>query len=109
MSDVGQVAGAITSVSNLIDGILERADRDGPDKELNESIIEIQNSFANNDLDEQYRIMYKLFTNIGHPPSANGNVGGSEREFRHSSLLIATELKYARQIISRLISKLNNK
>lgn len=104
-SDIGEVAHAIGSISDLIGGVLNRADRDAPDKEKNENVINIQNSFASNNIDEQYRIYYKLFTNAGLPPAAGGTVGEADRQFRHAALLIAAELIYAKRIIARLVAK----
>lgn len=93
------------SIVDLIGGILSRADRDAPDKELNENIINIQNSFAHNDLDEQFRIYYKLFTDARHAPTPGGTMGTTDREFRHAAFLIAAELIYAKRIIARLVAK----
>lgn len=104
-SDIGEVAGAVSSVSDLIGGMLERADRDALEKEFNENIIAIQNSFADNNLDAQYRVMYKLFSDAGYPPTPGGSVGDAERQFRHTSFLIASQLIHERKLISRLIAQ----
>lgn len=109
MSDVGQVAQAVTKISELVEGILSRADRDALSKELDENKNKIQNSFANNDLDEQWRLYYRLFNEIGLPPTPGGTVGETDREFRHSALFAAAQLKYASSVIARLVGMMSQK
>lgn len=106
MTDVGEIAGAFKEGFHLFDGILSRADRDALKKELDENKTRIQNSFASGDLDEQYRVYYKLFTDVGHPPTPGGSLGDAERQFRHEALFVAAELKYAQGIIARLVSEI---
>lgn len=104
MSDVGEVAGAVKSISDLVGGLLERADRDGPDKKLHENKDNIQNAFARNSLDDQWALYYRLFSDAGYSPTPGGTVGETDREFRHHALHAAAELIYAKQIIARLVA-----
>lgn len=105
MSDIGEISGAIRSIGDLVGGVLSRADRDAPEKELNENTTKVQNSFASNNLDEQWAMAYRLFNSSGSPltPGLVGKDG--DREFKHRSLLIAAELIYAKRIIARLVAK----
>lgn len=103
---VTSVATAVTSVADLIGGILNRADRDGPDKELNENITKVQNGFANNNLDEQWTMAYRLLADVGNPLTPGGSVGDTDRQFRHNALISIAELKHAKQIIARLVFRL---
>lgn len=103
MGDVGEIAGAVKSVGDLIGGILSRADRDGPEKELNENITKIQNSFANANLDEQWIIAYRLLNDIGNPITPGGSLGDTERQFRHNALISLAELKYVKTCLNRKI------
>ena len=50
-TDIGEVAHAVGSITDLVGGILERSDRDGPQKQLDENLIQIQNAFAQNQTD----------------------------------------------------------
>lgn len=112
ISDIGSVADAAKSVSELVNGILTRSDRDKPDKEKNENVINIQNAFAKPDdeggLDDQYRLAYLLFLRAGRPLTASRNVGDAERDFRHSSLLLAADLIHERELASRAFASLVN-
>lgn len=107
MSDVSEIAGAVSSVSDLVAGILDRADRDGPQKELNENINRIQNAFAENDLDsDSFRLFVsRLCNDAGKPLTPGGDVHTARREYLHSSLLAIAELAYARKIIARIVAK----
>lgn len=103
MGDIGEIAGAVKSVGDLIGGILSRADRDGPEKELNENITKIQNSFANSDLDQQWVMAYRLLNDVGNPITTGGSVGDTERQFRHNALISLAELKYVKTCLNRKI------
>lgn len=105
ISDVGAVAGAARSALDLATGILNRIDRDALVKDLNEDTIKIQNSFASNNLDDQWKCSYQLLNDVGHSLTPGGSVGDTERQFRHHALLSIAELKYAKAIIARLIAK----
>jgi hypothetical protein len=105
MGDVAAVATAVTSVSTLVDGILTRADADGPKKTLDEDITKVQNGFVHNDLDEQWITAYKLLNDVGHPLTPGGSVGDTDRQFRHNALICIAELKYLKTIIARLNAK----
>lgn len=109
MGDIGAISGAVASVSSLIEGILDRADRDAPDKELNENIIKIQNSFADNSLDDQWALAYRLFTYAGNPLTPGGSVGDTDRQFRHNALISLANLIYERRLAARAIAKLTSK
>lgn len=105
MTDIGEVAHALGSISDLIGGALSRADRDEPEKERNENANKVQNSFANNSPDDQWAMAYRLYNAAGSPltPGLVGKDG--DREFKHRSMLMAVELIYAKRIIARLVAK----
>ena len=103
MGDIGEIAGAVKSVGDLIGGILSRADRDGPERELNENITKIQNSFADADLDAQWALAYRLLNDIGNPLTPGGPMGDTERQFRHNALISLAELKYVKTCLNRKI------
>ena len=105
MGDIGEVASAISGITSLAEGIIEIIDRDSLKKELDENITKIQNSFAENNLDDQWIITYRLFNSVGHPITPGGSVGDTERQIRHNALVCMAELKYARDILARLTSK----
>lgn len=111
MGDVGAVATAVTSVVNLIDGILERADRDGPDKEEHEFTITLQNAFASNQLDtDGFRLwLDKLLNLTGNPLTPTGDVGFGRRELLHALLINSIRLVHERRLASRAIAKLTAK
>lgn len=94
------------SITDLVKDILDRADRDAPSNQLNEDITKIQNGFADNNLDEQWICAYRLLNDVGHSLTPGGSVGDTDRQFRHNALIAIAELKYARNIIGRLVSKL---
>ncbi len=105
LSDVGEVAHAVGSITDLVGNILDRADRDGPTKTLNEDITKIQNSFIDANLDEQWAIAYRLLANTGHPITPGGYVGDIERQCRHQFLIATAELKYLRAIVARIVAE----
>lgn len=108
MGDVGAVATAVTSVSNLIEGILDRADRDGPDKELNENIIKIQNGFLS--VDPEFTdlgiLVQLLLAQAGNPASPSRDPGIYRREIFHALLVSLAQLIYERRLAARAIAKL---
>ncbi len=108
MTDVGDVAGAVKSISDLVDGILTRADRDEPDKEHDDNITRIQNGFATANLDDQYVLSYKLLVNAGLAPTPSRDVGESERSFRHEFMIAVANLIYERKLAIRALSKLTS-
>lgn len=91
---------------HLFDSILDRADRDGPDRKRDERITKVQNAFVSNDLDKQYELAYQLLTDAGHPPTPGGDVGEQEREFRHNFMLVCIELIHERELYKRALAKL---
>lgn len=105
---VTSVATAVTSVADLIGGILDRADRDGPDKERDENIITLQNGFANNDLDSDSFRMFldKLCNRAGTPLAPTGDAGIGRRELLHTLLVNTINLIHERQLSSRAFHKL---
>lgn len=111
MGDVGAVAGAVTSVATLVEGILERADRDAPDEELQENLITIQNAFANNTLDSDiFRLFIdKLCNRSGSPLTPTGDPGIGRRELLHALLVNTSKLVYERRLAARAIAKLTAK
>lgn len=105
ITDVGAVAGALKSVSDLANGVLSREDRDALNNDLHEDTTKVQNSFANNNSDDQWTMAYRLFNDIGRPLTP-GLVGKSgEREFRHHALISLAELKYTKAVLARLIAQ----
>lgn len=106
MSDLGEVSGAIRSVSDMVTGILSRHDRDEPQKELDENLVKIQNAFAENmvDSDEFRAFVDRLFNSTGHSLTPTGDIPMGRREFTHAALVAIAELKYAKAIIARLIA-----
>lgn len=92
------------SIVDLTKDILDRADRDGPQKEFNEDTTKIQNSFAENNLDDQWIMAYRLLNSVGNPIAPGGSLGDTERQFRHNALISIAELKYAKAIIARLLA-----
>lgn len=105
---VSSVADAVTSVSLLVEGILSRSDRDRPDKEKNENIIALQNGFADNDTDKLGVLVQLLLAKAGHPPTPSGDAGLYRREIFHALSLCAIELIHERQLVTRLVAKLND-
>lgn len=108
MSDLGEFAGAVKSVSNLVDGILSRSDRDGPDNEKEENIVTLQNAYAKNELDsDQFRLFIdRLCNKSGNPITAQGDVGAARRELLHVLLVNTINLIHERQLTSRAFNKL---
>lgn len=92
------------SIVDLTKDILDRADRDGPYKELTEDENKVNNSFADNNLDEQWACAYRMLNAVGHPLTPGGSMGDTERQFRHHALISIAELKYLKSIIARLVS-----
>lgn len=109
MSDLGEGLHLAGSIVDLTKDILGRIDRDKLIKELSEDNAKIQNSFAENNLDDQWVCAYKLFNSVGHPIAPGGSVGETDRQFRFQALNIAAELKYAKSLISRLVAQTNDK
>jgi len=105
MDDLGEGLHLVGSIVDLTKDILNRSDRDKLIKELNDDGAKIQNSFANNNLDDQWACAYRLFNQCGHSLTPGASVGDTERQFRFQAINIAAELKYARALISRLINK----
>lgn len=105
---ITSVAGAVTSVADLIGGILDRADRDGPEKERNENIAILQNAFANNDLDsDSFRLFIdKLCNRSNNSLTATRDVEFARRELIHTLLVNTISLIYERQLASRAFNKL---
>lgn len=99
------------SIVDLTRDILDRADRDGPDKELNENLTKIQNAFAENqvDSDEFRAFIDKLFNSTGVTLTPTGDVSMGRREFTHAALVSVAELRYAKTILARLITQRNGK
>lgn len=93
------------SIVDLTKDILSRADRDGPVKELNENLNKIQNSFADNSLDDQWALAYRLLNDVGHPITPGGSVGDTDRQFRHHALISINELRYAKSLLARLVAE----
>jgi hypothetical protein len=108
MSDIGEVAGAVSSVSNLVDGILTRADRDAPDKEQHEYIVKIQNAFADNTLDsDEFRCFIdELCNKTGSAITPTRDPGTGRRELLHALLVNTVALIHERRLTAKLISKL---
>ena len=108
MGDVAAVAGAVTSITNLIGGILDRADRDGPDNELNENIIKIQNGFLSADpnLPELGVLVQLLLAKAGNPATPSRDAGLYRKELFHSLLISLAELIHERQLAARAFAKL---
>lgn len=101
--EVIAIATAVTSVSNLVDGILSRADRDMPDKELDENLSKIQEAFALNsvDSDEFRAFIDKLFRTAGCTIAPTGNISMGRREFTHTALVLAAQLIHERRLAAR--------
>lgn len=110
-SDVGEVAGAVKSVSDLVDGILTRADRDGPDKEQNEFTTILQNAFAGNQLDsDEFRLFIdKLLNLTNNPLTPTGDIGFGRRELIHALLVNTISLIHERRLTARLINQMTRK
>lgn len=105
-SDVGAVAGAVTSVTDLVSNILNRADRDGPQEKLDENAKRIMEAFVNNSFDsDEFRVFIgELCRDAGHSLTPTTDVQFGRREFLHAALSIAAEHIYAKQILSRLVA-----
>lgn len=103
--EITAVATAITSIADLVEGVLSRSDMHEPIKELNEDITKVQDGFANSNLDTQWVCAYRLLTDVGRPITPGGTVGDTDRQFRHNALISIAELKYAKAIISRLVAQ----
>lgn len=108
MSDVGEVALAVKSVSDLVDGILTRADRDAPDKEQNELTIILQNAFANNELDSDAFLKFvdRLCNLSGASLTPTRDPGTGRRELLHALLINTIHLIYERRLAARLINRI---
>lgn len=111
MGDIGAISGAVASVSSLIEGILDRADRDGPDKELNENITNIQNGFLSVDpeLTELGILVQLLLAKAGNPATPSRDPGIYKREIMHALLISLAQLIYERRLAARAIAKLTAK
>lgn len=111
MSDIGEVSGAVKSVTDLISGILERSDRDGPEKQYNESLVKIQNAFVHNSLDsDDFRIFVdQLCNQAGISLTPTGDVPTGRREYLHASLCIIAQAVRDRELLTKAIVALQNK
>lgn len=101
------VANAVTSVTSLVDGILSRADRDAPDKEEHELTIELQNAFANNELDsDKFRLWIdKLLNLTGESLTPTGDPGVGRRELLHALLVNSIRLVHERRLAARALAR----
>jgi hypothetical protein len=111
MGDVAAVATAVTSVSTLVDGILSRADRDALQKEEHELTVELQNAFANNELDtDKFRLWIdKLLNLTGNPLTPTGDTGTGRRELLHALLVNSIKLVHERRLAARAVHTLMQK
>jgi len=111
MSDVGAVATAVTSIAQLVDGILSRADRDAPDKEQNEFIDALQNAFANNELDSDSFLAFvdRLLKLTGNPLTPTRDPGTGRRELLHALLINSINLVHERRLAARAFHTLTTK
>lgn len=111
MSDIGQVAGAIKSVADLLKPLVEEGLAQRYDKEYHESIVTIQNAFAENSLDsDAFRIFIDRMCNeAAHPLTPTGDIKLGRRELLHSLLLIAAEAIRDRKYINSYTYSLRNK
>lgn len=109
MDDIGEGLHLAGSLVDLTKDILNRVDRDKLINELNNDTSKIQNSFADNNLDDQWACAYRLFNAAGHPLAAGGAVGETDRQFRFNALNIAAELKYMRALVPRLLEMISKK
>lgn len=108
MSDLGEFSSAIRSVGDLVQGILSRADRDGPDKEKEENIITLQNAYAKNEIDtDEFRLFIdRLCNKAGTPLVATRDVDFARRELIHALLINTINLIHERELSSRAFNKL---
>lgn len=108
---VTSVATAVTSVADLIGGILNRADRDGPEKEYEENITTIQNAFGDNsmDSDDFRRFVSELCLKGGQSLTPTGDVSAGKREYLHASLCIIAQSIRDRKLLMKSIFALQNK
>lgn len=111
MTDVGDVALGVKSVSDLVDGILSRSDRDAPDKEQNELATKLQNYFADNQLDsDEFRLFIDRLLNLtNNPLTPTGDAGTGRRELLHSLLINTIALIHERRLTARLINQMTQK
>lgn len=107
-SDVGEVAGAIKSISDLVGGILTRHDRDEPDQHKAERLAVWQDGFARNDVDVLGILVQQLLIDAGHPATPSGNPGLYKREIFHALGLACIDLVHERELARRAIAKLTS-
>lgn len=103
MSDVGAVAGAVTSVVDAIRPFLEEGLAQRYDKEYNENIIKIQEAFIKNDPDGLWSTSCELLNSSGHPPTPAGLVQDNftiPRSLVHSLLLVAADCIRERKYVA---------
>lgn len=99
------------SIVDLTKDILDRADRDGPDKQFNEYITKIQNAFADNTLDsDEFRLFIdKLCNESGQSLTPTRDPGTGRRELLHALLIIAATAIRDRKLMIKAIQALQKK
>lgn len=107
MSDVGQVAGAVKSIGDLVGDILSRADRDALLNEKNELTTKLQKNFLSPDLDSDSSRAFigGLCKSAGRPIPPSGNPDEAWRLLVHTFSLIAIDLIHERQLVARLLKE----
>lgn len=109
MGDIGQVAAAAGSIVDLVGNLLNKADRDAPDKEFNENLIKIQNGYADNDEDSLGILVQLLLLKAGYPPTPSRDPGLYRREIFHSLLIASAALIREREYAARYFASITKK
>lgn len=95
-------------VIELLAKILDRADRDRPDKEKNERYEKVQDGFENNLLDDDaFRAFVgELCRQSGRPITPTRDPGAGRRELLHTLLLNSIDLIHERELTKRALNKI---
>ena len=111
MGDVSEIAGAIKSGLDLVLSILDRADRDGPEKDFHEHLVKIQNAFAKDDIDSHdFRLFIdELCNNSNHPLIASRDPEFARRILIQTLLVITAEAIRDKRLLIKAIHALQKK
>lgn len=110
MSDVGEVAGAVTQAGGIIHHLLDEASIRRIDHEHQENVDCIQGAFIAGAPDDLWRVAYRLCQQSGHPPTPAGGVGTRlltiSPELLHSMLLgLADSIQYRQYLVDAAMRK----
>jgi hypothetical protein len=109
MSDVGEIAGAVGGIANLLRPLVEDAIANKIDKEHQDHVNEIQEAFSNRDPDKLWNVLAGMCNEAGYPPTPSGGVGANRcsisYELLHSLVLCTADAIQLRKYCVKLVNK----